>query len=292
MAVNSKVNPFVVVGACTLVNTFPYKCWSVLHLIRLWFEPEKGENWRVLEGASEGQTQLDVPQVGDVSHWNHPLDIHLATRGLSGWPHIQLQVYDLDSYSRIHLIGYATAAIPTRPGFHSIRVPAWRPLGQYFQFNYRSVTCGNNWNVEGSFTEELSRYFVGGGIELADSKVGGGGAADRLHLRTVTAGSIHLELGLIFRDFKKFGIEYWDQSWPSSFASFHSFSSERTEFPARSRPHLRSRRKQLWSRLLRLLQVIETSLIKFLWSKPSLTELSNYSNYITRILELSNSWRF
>jgi B9 domain-containing protein 2 len=169
---------------------------------------KKGENWRVLEGASEGQTQLDVPQVGDVSHWNHPLDIHLATRGLSGWPHIQLQVYDLDSYSRIHLIGYATVAIPTRPGFHSIQVPAWRPLGQYFQSNYRSVTCGNNGNVEGSFTEELARYFVGGGIELADSKVGGGGAADRLHLRTVTAGSIHLELGLIFRDFKKFGIEY------------------------------------------------------------------------------------
>ncbi len=95
-----------------------------------------GENWRVLEGASEGQTQLDTPQIGSLSSWNHPLDVHFATRGLQGWPQIHLQIYQLDSYSRSNLIGYATTPLPTRPGIHFINVPAWRPLGSIiFKFN-------------------------------------------------------------------------------------------------------------------------------------------------------------
>lgn len=84
----------------------------------------------MLEGATEGQTQLDTPQIGAVSSWNHPLDVHWATRGLQGWPRLHLQVYHLDSYSRVNLIGYASVSIPTRPGIHFIEAPAWRPLGQ------------------------------------------------------------------------------------------------------------------------------------------------------------------
>lgn len=87
----------------------------------------------MLEGASQGQTQLDSPHVGGISRWNHPLDLHLATRGLSGWPHLQLQIYHLDDYSRVHLAGYASVDLPTRPGVHSIDVPAWRPLGNAYQ---------------------------------------------------------------------------------------------------------------------------------------------------------------
>ena len=59
----------------------------------------------------------------------------------------------------------------------------------------------------GTFTEELARYFIGGGIELEEpSDIQSG--ADRLHLRTVAAGTIQLEIGVILRGFKKFGIEY------------------------------------------------------------------------------------
>lgn len=149
---------------------------------------QSGENWQVLEGASQGQTQLDSPHVGGISRWNHPLDLHLATRGLSGWPHLQLQIYHLDDYSRVHLAGYASVDLPTRPGVHSIDVPAWRPLG--------------------TFSEELARYFVGGGIELPDWNAVSGGGSDRLHLRTTPAGVVHLEVGVIFRDFRQFGVEY------------------------------------------------------------------------------------
>lgn len=59
---------------------------------------------------------------------------------------------------------------------------------------------------QGSFTEELTRYFVGGGIEVGDLKLLS--SSDRLQLRTVASGTVHLEIGLIFRDFRKFGIEY------------------------------------------------------------------------------------
>lgn len=51
------------------------------------------------------------------------------------------------------------------------------------------------------------RHFIGGGIELTDAERIQNGA-DRSRLKTEAAGKVHLEIGLIFRDFKKFGIEY------------------------------------------------------------------------------------
>lgn len=41
--------------------------------------------WKVLEGLTEGQTQIDNPQNEDIAYWCHPIDIHFATRGLQGW---------------------------------------------------------------------------------------------------------------------------------------------------------------------------------------------------------------
>ena len=60
---------------------------------------------------------------------------------------------------------------------------------------------------KGTFTEELMIQFIGGGVELADPEAVQSGN-DRFRLRTVATGVVHLELGLVFRDFKKFGIEY------------------------------------------------------------------------------------
>lgn len=60
----------------------------------------------------------------------------------------------------------------------------------------------------GTFTEELMRHFIGGGVELADAERIQNGSVDRSRLRTEATGKVHLEIGLIFRDFKKFGIEY------------------------------------------------------------------------------------
>ena len=51
------------------------------------------------------------------------------------------------------------------------------------------------------------RHFIGGGLELTDIERTQSGK-DRFRLKTVATGTVHLELGLVFRDFKKFGIEY------------------------------------------------------------------------------------
>lgn len=49
------------------------------------------------------------------------------------------------------------------------------------------------------------RHFIGGGVELEDPEQVNG---ETYRLRTVATGTVHLEIGLIFRDFRKFGIEY------------------------------------------------------------------------------------
>lgn len=45
---------------------------------------QMGSAWRVLEGDTEGQTQVDEPTDGPMAHWSHPIDIHFGTKGLQG----------------------------------------------------------------------------------------------------------------------------------------------------------------------------------------------------------------
>ena len=57
----------------TLILLF---CCRILH--------NTGGSWKILSGLREGQTQVDNPQNHDSAHWSHPIDIHLATKGLQG----------------------------------------------------------------------------------------------------------------------------------------------------------------------------------------------------------------
>lgn len=43
-----------------------------------------GSAWRLVAGLSEGQTQVDTPQLGDTAYWCHPIDVHFATKGIQG----------------------------------------------------------------------------------------------------------------------------------------------------------------------------------------------------------------
>lgn len=43
-----------------------------------------GGAWRLLSGLKEGQTQVDMPQTGDMAYWSHPIDLHYTTKGLQG----------------------------------------------------------------------------------------------------------------------------------------------------------------------------------------------------------------
>jgi hypothetical protein len=52
-----------------------------------------GRSWELLEGLEGGQTQVDAALCeGEPAVWGHPVDIHFACRGLSGWPRLHFQV--------------------------------------------------------------------------------------------------------------------------------------------------------------------------------------------------------
>jgi B9 domain-containing protein 2 len=76
--------------------------------------------------------------------------------------------------------------VPTSPGVHDIDCPTWRPVG--------------------TTREQISQSFLGGGPQLKNPDLIYSGA-DRYHLRTQTMGMIHLQLGVIMRNFDKYGIE-------------------------------------------------------------------------------------
>nr|CDJ90592.1 B9 domain containing protein [Haemonchus contortus] len=81
---------------------------------------QTGGGWRVVEGAVEGQTQTDLPSVFDEAYFAHPIDLHLATKTIQGWPRIQLQVWHHDIYGRQELVGYGSLFLPSTPGEHEV----------------------------------------------------------------------------------------------------------------------------------------------------------------------------
>ena len=76
--------------------------------------------------------------------------------------------------------------MPTSPGVHQVQCSTWRPAGQ--------------------FRETVSQYFLGGGPQLKNADVVYSGA-DRYKLTTVAMGNVNLQLGVILRNFDKYGIE-------------------------------------------------------------------------------------
>ena len=43
-----------------------------------------GNNWKVISGKKEGQTQVCSSEFENVCTWSYPVDIHLATTGIPG----------------------------------------------------------------------------------------------------------------------------------------------------------------------------------------------------------------
>ncbi|CAH0546732.1 unnamed protein product [Brassicogethes aeneus] len=43
-----------------------------------------GNNWKLISGKKEGQTQVSCSQFDNKSKWCFPIDIHLATAGIQG----------------------------------------------------------------------------------------------------------------------------------------------------------------------------------------------------------------
>ena len=67
------------------------------------------------------------------------------------------------------------------------------------------ITCPT-WRPAGTFRESISQMFLGGSAQLRNPDLIYSGA-DRYHLRTQAMGKVHLHLGVILRNFDKYGIE-------------------------------------------------------------------------------------
>ncbi|KHN78462.1 B9 domain-containing protein 2 [Toxocara canis] len=196
---------------------------------------QMGGGWRVVEGETEGQTQTDLPEYEEVAYFSHPIDVHLATKTIQGWPRINIQVWHYDEFGRQELYGYGSTFLPSCPGEHEIVCHTWRPKGgfreeimQHFiggglQLNsvdeatrseelmkLRTVTMGSivchTWRPKGGFREEIMQHFIGGGLQL-NSVDEATRSEELMKLRTVTMGSVKLHIFIITRHFDRFGIQ-------------------------------------------------------------------------------------
>ncbi|CAH8503526.1 unnamed protein product [Dicrocoelium dendriticum] len=145
-----------------------------------------GESWRLIEGVSEGQTQVDCPKIGEKSYFCHPIDLHFATKGLQGWPKLHFQLWHYDWVGRNDLYGYGFCHVPTSPGYHELEVAIWKPVG--------------------SITDQIFSNFIGGGPHLRKSEIVYS-PGDRFFLQTQSMGYLVLHLNVVHRNFDKFGVE-------------------------------------------------------------------------------------
>ncbi|XP_018898557.2 B9 domain-containing protein 2 [Bemisia tabaci] len=170
-----------IIGQIKCASQFPKTClfckWSI----------HTGPNWKLIEGDKEGQTQVDDPIYDEYTWWCHPVDVHFATKGIQGWPKLHVQVYHYDKFGRREIYGYGFCNIPTSPGTHLIDCPTWRPVG--------------------GIRDQITQYFLGGGAQLRMPDVVYTGL-DRYKLQTEAMGIVHIELGLVLRNFEKYGVEF------------------------------------------------------------------------------------
>ena len=97
-----------------------------------------------------------------------------------------LQVWHHDSFGRNEIYGYGFLHIPSSPGPHVLKCATWKPAGDWKQ--------------------KIRSYFVGGGPVLKNSNIIYAGP-DRYKLNTVAMGYVHVSVGVMVRNFDKFGIE-------------------------------------------------------------------------------------
>ena len=88
-----------------------------------------GKHWGVLEGIADGHSQTAYGPENTDSVWNHPIDLHFQTTTMQGWPKLIVQIQELDSYGRVHVIAHGFAHLPCSSGAHAVSVPCWRATG-------------------------------------------------------------------------------------------------------------------------------------------------------------------
>lgn len=64
-----------------------------------------GSSWKVVEGESEGQTVTALDRLEESSTFAHPIDVHLGTRGVQGWPKIHVEIFAVNAVNNSWPVG-------------------------------------------------------------------------------------------------------------------------------------------------------------------------------------------
>ncbi len=123
-----------------------------------------------------------------ISIFCHPIDLHLACRGLQGWPKLQVEVYSLNSLKQFYPVGFGFAYLPPKPGFHKLEIATWKiaPV---------------------NFLDSIKEKFYTGGFTIVKKDLIYSGI-ERYKISTITSGAVHVDLNLIFRNFQKYNISF------------------------------------------------------------------------------------
>lgn len=145
-----------------------------------------GDEWRAIEGVTSGLTQLDTPQIGNVSYLCHPIDVHFVSSSLDAWPRFQLEVWQCDFYGRYSPVGYGCLIVPSSPGRHIVTCQTWKPIG--------------------SFLDKLYSLFTGGGLRLQSLHLTSD-PSERCRIVSQTSGTVTFDIYVVTRNFDQHAIE-------------------------------------------------------------------------------------
>jgi len=148
-----------------------------------------GKSWSSVAGECSGQSQYSLRRDDGHAIWNHPIDLHLISASVQGWPRMIVQLWELDEYGRAGLAGYGFCHLPVNVGQTiNVDIPCWRP-------------CGTS-------REELEALFLGTKPILTnDDIIFGSSWKNRCRIVTVSAGKVHLSLSVILRHFSEHRVD-------------------------------------------------------------------------------------
>ena len=158
--------------------------------------------WQHVRGPTNGSSQTAKPSSSGGVVWAHAIDCCFDAKNPNSltWPHIEVEIYDLNSFDGSAPCGYAVVSVPPSAGQHDISVPAWRPRRGLIE-RITAAVCG----VGGAalkapqllmygISEPLSRAEEQGSAKASGVSLARGVGMQRLN--TEPAGAVHLVLGV------------------------------------------------------------------------------------------------
>lgn len=155
-------------------------------------------HWTVLEGLKQGQTHLsdmsvisnqsdNVETISNRYIWSHPIDIHYVTKGLSGWPKFEFQVWGVDWLGKANISSYGFLNVPMNPGYHELICYTWRPVGD-IRRRFIDYITGHRMHI----------------VDTSDPIING---LQRHAIQAQSMGQIRIELNVIMKDFGNYGFD-------------------------------------------------------------------------------------